>query len=214
MSLGDRLQRLGTDGDRFGTARDRSVRALTSARPDPMSAVWPDPPVDRDTLARLLAEHPFERNVFLATRFPRTRPPDEELDPLNGLVMLARHVCAAHELELHLASDRQREDDLHRNVFQYPWACKYGIALFEDLVGEGVNGNMLTEVGGMVTAGRRCALLKDTGLPLERIPTNLRGRVHKELDFRDLTAVSRDLHAWIANDLGLGRCSLCEATVV
>jgi hypothetical protein len=188
-------------------------RALTAAEADPLATCWPEPPVDRLTLARLVRDHPHERNVFLATRFPRARPADELPDPLAGVIVLARHVCASHGLELHLASDRQRDDDLHGNVFQYSWACRYGIALFEDLAAEGVNGNVLTEVGAMVSAGRRCALLKDSALPFDRIPSNLRGRVHKELDFKDLRAVARELHAWIANDLALGRCGLCEPPV-
>ena len=44
-------------------------------------------------------------------------------------------------LHLHLATDRLIDDDLLANVAGYMWACKYGIALFEDRVEEGLNYN-------------------------------------------------------------------------
>jgi hypothetical protein len=48
--------------------------------------------------------------------------------------------------------------DLFSNVAAYMWACRYGIALLEDRVGRGVNGNVLIELGAMVMAGRRTAV--------------------------------------------------------
>jgi hypothetical protein len=46
-----------------------------------------------------------------------------------------------------------------------------GIALFEDRVGEGLNYNVVIEVGAMLIAGRQTALLRDTTAP--KMPSDL-----------------------------------------
>ena len=58
-----------------------------------------------------------------------------------------------------LGNDRKIVDDLWANVAAHMWACKYGIRFFEDRRGRGVNYNLSIEVGGMLTTGRRLALL-------------------------------------------------------
>ncbi len=117
---------------------------------------------------------------------------------------------AGHGLTLHLASDRQIEDDLLSNIAGYMWACKYGIALFESRrpePGADLNKNMLIEVGAMLMAGRRCALLRDEKAPL--MPTDLIAQIRKDVDHDDLDGVAVTLHLWAAEDLGLGRCANC-----
>ena len=87
------------------------------------------------------------------------------------------------------------------------WASRYGIAFFEDRRDRGMNYNLTIEVGGMLVMGRRCSLLKDTSI--ERMPTDLVGRIYKEVDLSKLESVCDTLHAWISDDLGLGACSKC-----
>jgi len=50
-------------------------------------------------------------------------------------------------------------DDLWANVAAHMWWSKYGIDFFEDRRGGGLNYNLVTEIGGMLVTGRRCALL-------------------------------------------------------
>jgi hypothetical protein len=87
------------------------------------------------------------------------------------------------------------------------WACRYGIALFEDRMGRGMNQNMIIEVGSMVITGRRCALLKDK--TIDELPTDFSGQLYKPVDFSSIEDTSATLHRWAADDLGLGRCSAC-----
>jgi hypothetical protein len=155
-------------------------------------------------IARLLERFPFETNVLCMTRFP---DPDEPDDPNEQVITTIRSALANHGLTLHLASDRIVEEDLLGNVAAYMWACQYGIGLFEDRIGEGLNYNLVTEAGAMLMAGRRCALLKDTTAP--SMPTDLIGQIYKSTDFTDLDAVSRETHLWAAEDLSLGRCRTC-----
>jgi hypothetical protein len=142
------------------------------------------------------------------TRFPdqhnETNP-----DPVAAALETTRAVCKAHGLEFHLASDRMIVDDLWANVAAHMWACRYGIAFFDDRRGRGINYNLTIEVGGMLVSGRRLALLKDTSI--ERLPTDLVGKIYKSLDFDDRDATASAIHVWLRDDLRLGSCPQCPA---
>lgn len=45
--------------------------------------------------------------------------------------------------------------DLWDNVTAHMWACRYGVAFFEDRVDRGLNHNLLIEVGAMIMSDRR-----------------------------------------------------------
>ncbi len=140
-----------------------------------------------------------------------TRFPDEQdqsdLDPLVGVLDAVRAACAAHGLEFHLASDRMITDDVWANVAAHMWACRYGIAFFEDRKGQGINYNLTIEVGGMLVAGRRLALLKDRSI--ERLPTDVVGKIYKSVDFDDRDGTTGAIHLWLRDDLLLGSCPQC-----
>ncbi len=147
-------------------------------------------------IARFLEGHPFDLNVLCITRFPR-----HEADPIGPAVEACRDVGAQASLDLHLASDRAVEDLLFGNVAAAMWASRYGIAIFEDRVGEGINYNVSLEVGAMLMTGRRCLLLKDK--TVERMPTDLVGHIYQSVDLDDLDAVAATVGHWVAEELGL-----------
>jgi hypothetical protein len=154
-------------------------------------------------IGSLLERYPFETNVFLMTRFPKETKEDELPDPVQQVIETARSVLAKHGLHLHLASDRQAEDELFGNVAAHMWVCKYGIGLFETRYSKEFNDNLQIEVGAMLMTGRRTALLKDEGTE-QTMPTDLIGQIYKSVDFEDLDAISETLNAWIGCDLGIG----------
>jgi hypothetical protein len=154
-------------------------------------------------LSRFLDQFPFERNVFGMTRFPD----EEDEDPVRDALTAARDVCAMHGLAFHLASDRAIADDLWANVAGHMWASLAGIAFLEDRAARGLNYNLTIEVGSMLMAGRRCALLKDVSIV--RLPTDLVGKIYKGVNFDNPGSVAEAIHTWIADDLGLGRCDNC-----
>jgi hypothetical protein len=158
----------------------------------------------QEAIKSLLSRSPFENNVLCMTRFKRPAHPS---DPIEDVINVVRDALTGHGLRLHLASDRIVDDDLWANVAAYMWGCKFGIGLVEDRAGEGVNDNLKIEIGSMLMAGRRCALLKDTTVP--KMPTDLVGRIFKPVDFGDLDAVAKEIHLWAAEDLDLGRCPTC-----
>lgn len=176
---------VGTGGAEFGEVTHGTLP------PELCPLPWAAP------IANFLEHHPFERNVFLMTRFPQEN--GELPDPVQGLIDRARGVLAEHGLELHMASDQKIIDDLWPNVAAHMWACKYGIGLLEDRAGNGLNYNVMTELGAMLVTGRRCALLKDE--PIEWIPSDLSGHIYESVDFDDLDAVSAILNDWVTKDL-------------
>jgi hypothetical protein len=156
-------------------------------------------------IAQLLDRSPFENNVLCMTRFPREGRED---DPNQAVIDTARATLESHGLRLHLASERIVDEDLLGNVAAYIWACQYGLALFEDRVSEGLNYNLVIEVGAMIMAGRRLCLLRDEET-VERMPTDLVGRIYREANFANPDEVAAQVHLWAAEDLGRGRCRDC-----
>jgi hypothetical protein len=140
------------------------------------------------------------------TRFP-SEGSKEPSDPVGIVINVGRSALQAHGLVLHLANERQLDDDLWGNVAAHGWACRYGLGLFEDRTGEGTNKNLIIEIGSMLMTGRRCALLKDVSAP--DMPTDLVGQIYKLVDFEDPRTVASEIHMWAAQDLGLGRCKSC-----
>ena len=153
-----------------------------------------------------LDHHPFDRNVLGMTRFP-DEGDDTGPDPVGPAIQAARDICGRHGMEFHLASDRAIHDDLWSNVAAHMWASRYGVAFFEDRRGRGVNYNLTIEVGSMLMTGRRCALLKDKSI--DRLPTDLVGRIYKGVDFDSTPTIEAVVHSWIRDDLGLGACAEC-----
>lgn len=156
---------------------------------------------------RLLERFPFEQNVFLMTRFPENASDTHYLDPVRELIPLLRDALSAHGLTLHVASDRQLDDDLLGNVAAHMWACNYGMGILEDRINRGLNYNVMTEIGAMLMTGRRCALMKDTTVP--RLPTDLAGQIFKSVDLGVANQVINATHNWAARDLDLGDCRYC-----
>ncbi len=188
-------------------AESQSEAAPAFARTaHPTMPPWLAPPELLMPLREFLADHPFDRNVFGMTRFPDEQDTSDP-DPVAGALEVTRNACADHGLEFHLASDRKIVDDLWSNVDAHMWACRYGIGFFEDRRRKGVNYNLTIEVGGMLTIGRRLALLKDVSI--EKMPTDLVGKIYAEVAIDDPSAVRAVIHTWLRADLRLGHCANC-----
>jgi hypothetical protein len=161
-------------------------------------------------LQRHLERFPIEKSVFCMTRFPKPGDPNSP-DPQQTVIDTIRLAAAKHGLTLHLASDRQIVDDLFGNVVAHMWACQYGIGLLENRgpKADGLNDNVLIELGSMLIMGRRCAILKDRNAPSP--PSDLSAQIYKSVDFDDPQQVADATHVWLAEDLALGRCDQCPA---
>jgi len=158
------------------------------------------PPALVQPLRAFLADHPFDTNVFGMTRFPGAKA--GTADPVGRALAVVKETCSEAGLEFHLASDRSIVDDLWANVTAHMWACRYGVALFEDRVERGLNHNLLIEVGAMLMTGRRCALLKDGSIG--RMPTDFVGMIYKSVDLSAEETVAATVKAWLQADLRIG----------
>lgn len=152
-------------------------------------------------IGHLLDQFPFESNVFCMTRFPKDEQEEELPDPVQSVIAAARTGLSTRGLHMHLASDRQADDELFGNIAAHMWACKYGIGLFETRFGEEFNDNLQIEVGAMLMTGRRVVLLKDRDTP--NMPTDFVGHIYKSVDFDDPESVKDELSTWITEDLGI-----------
>lgn len=171
------------------------------------------PPAWAPGIRSFLEHFPFERNVFLMTRFPTA---DQE-DVVAHIIEILRSVMGGFGLALHVASDQQIVDDLWGNVGAHMWASRYGIGLLEtqtppaefadaEATGPGVfaptlNDNVLIELGSMLTIGRRCMILKDANAPMP--PTDLTSQIFKSADFNDLESITAEAKGWVRKDLRL-----------
>lgn len=156
------------------------------------------PPELIGPLTAFLCDFPFDNNIFAMTRYP-DKGQDATPDPVRAGIEAAREVCSVKGLSLHLASDRMIVDDLWANVLCHMWACRYGVAIFEDRAKQGINYNLTIEVGGMLISGRRTALLKDNSIA--SMPTDLVGKIYKAINLDDPTTVTKAVKKWIDNDL-------------
>lgn len=155
----------------------------------------------------ILEDFPFESSVFLITRFPKKGRPHSDL--LAETISQCRKSCAQFGLNLHVASDRNADDQLYGNIAAHMWASMFGIAILEDLEREDsenglpkLNDNVLIEVGSMLMTGRRCAILKD--ITVDRTPSDLVGLLYKSVNLRHTESVATAVETWITNDIRLG----------
>jgi hypothetical protein len=186
----------------MGEARIEDIRTLGTIGAEPSLSNAPHhlippemaPSTFQVGISRFLEGHPFDRNVFGISRFPRG---DE--DPVGAALEQCRSVCARHALDFHLAADRAVTEMLFGNVAAGMWACRYGIAVFENRAAVGLNYNAVLEVGAMLMAGRRCLLLKDTSI--DRLPTDLIGHIYYGIDLSDPDSVAEAVDQWITRDI-------------
>ena len=136
----------------------------------------------------------YQRNVFIMMRFKST-PQFEEI------TRTLRSNLRTYGLWGLRADDRAYSDDLWLNVCGYMWACKYGIAIFEDIDERDFNPNIALECGFMMALGKRVLLLKESRMP--KMPTDITGKLWKPFSvFNIESTISQQIESWV-KDIGL-----------
>lgn len=123
-------------------------------------------------------------------------------DPIGPALDSCRAAVKEAGLEFHLATDRAVEDLLYSNVAAALWACRYGIAIIEDRVEEGLNYNVMFEVGAMLVTGRPCLILKDRSI--KKLPTDLIGHIYSEVDIAKPKSITPAVLSWAKDRLEIG----------
>ena len=100
------------------------------------------------------------------------------------------------------ADDKAYSDQLWLNVETYMVACRFGIAVFEDIDERAFNPNVSLELGYMLGLRKRCLLLKEKRLP--KLPSDVVGHLYRSWDAFDATeTVSTQVAEWFEIDVGL-----------
>lgn len=165
------------------------------------------PKVWLPALERLNRAYPFERNIFLITRYP-----SRDEDVLTEVIKRAKRVCDAHGFHL-LRADAQHADPiLPNNVFAHMWASQYGLALMEAFGDPpdkppAINENLIFEVASMLMVGRRCAIVKDSGV--KKVPTDMSAHIRHTVGFADPAAVEATFHQAMVKDFDSAPCPAC-----
>jgi hypothetical protein len=150
----------------------------------------------RSYLEAFLTDYPDpDKNIFVMMPFAKS----EHLDnALTGVRMAA----SKFGLNALRADDRAYSDQLWPNVETYMAACRYGVAIFEDIDQREFNPNISLELGYMLGRQKRCLLLKEQRLP--SLPSDIVGHLYRPWDaFKAETTVAAQVDQWLRTDLGL-----------
>lgn len=144
-----------------------------------------------------IADQPFEQSVFVMMRYRDS----EHYQAIESAIVTE---LRAYGLVGRLAKDKAYSDDLWDNVRIYMHACKYGIAVFEEIDEREFNPNVAMELGYMYGWDRRVLLLKDQRM--SPMPTDVVGRIYRPFDtYKIEPSVKAQIKNWAERDLGLSR---------
>lgn len=148
---------------------------------------------------RNLACDDYHRNVFVMTRFQKGNK------TLVAMDKAVRDGLRKWKLNGHRADDRCYPTDrnLWDNVCTYMFACKFGIAVLEDILQDEFNPNVALEYGFMRALGKPVLLLKEKRL---KPRADILGTLWEEFDILDIeSTVTEAVDRWVKD---------CSAAVV
>lgn len=128
-------------------------------------------------------------NVFLMMRFQSTAQHVEIAKAIS-------YVLAAYSMNLIRADTTDYLPQLWDNVEACIGACRYGIAVLEQIDQHDINPNVSLELGYMWGQGKQCLLLKGGRLPF--LPSDLSGHLYSEFDEYAITdTVVTQVRRWL-----------------
>lgn len=134
-------------------------------------------------------------NVFVMMRYGESK----EFQEIETTV---KETLAEYGLDAQLAKNTEFNDDLWRNVQFYLDNCKYGIVIYEEILGRDFNPNISIEMGYMYGQGKDCLILKDKSITT--LPTDICGKIYRSFDTYSIEAsISEQIKDWCENKLGL-----------
>jgi hypothetical protein len=123
----------------------------------------------------------------------------EEIDVFENIENIIKETLNKFGFKGHLAKDKEYSDDLWDNIRIYMHACKYGIAIFEQIKDCDFNPNISLEIGYMYAMGKECLLLKDKNLI--KLPTDICGKLYRDFNHEKLSSLTTKLETWIKEKL-------------
>jgi hypothetical protein len=124
----------------------------------------------RDSLEQFGTIAPYERSIFIMTKYPNAdlRQQTDEDRKLQRIIALVQSAIEKRGFVGRLASDKRYQDTLWRNIEVYLLGCSKGVAIVENKYGPDVNPNVAMEWGWMRSAKKDVLYLLEKEFRNER----------------------------------------------
>jgi hypothetical protein len=119
-------------------------------------------------LQQFHGQAPFDRSVFVMTKFPAPGAPTPADQQLNAVIQAVRAAVQQRGYVARVASDAQYQPILWDNVELYLLGCQRGIAIVEDKYFPELNPNVAMEWGWMRGMGRNVLYLVENSFQRQR----------------------------------------------
>jgi hypothetical protein len=166
-----------SDGGDLKSEIERMARALKTVCADKnANAVYRKARYARDyeeyqtTLEQFQNVAPYERSIFVMTKYPNDDPRQQTDDDkkLERVINVIRKSIAEKGFVARLASDRRYHNTLWNNIEIYLLGCCKGVAIVENKYGSNVNPNVAMEWGWMRSAKKDVLYLLERDFKNER----------------------------------------------
>lgn len=136
-----------------------------------------------DKLGEFFGEHPYEKSVFIMTKYPEN-PPKTALDTqLRSVIDTVIESVRNSGHNPHLASDKSYHPELFRNIEVYMLACSKAIAIVESKHTRELNPNVMMEWGWLRSTDRGVLYLVEKDF--NRARADISGLINDEFDWND-----------------------------
>jgi hypothetical protein len=177
--------------------RDEAAKMLQkyidSAKAEMRAAVgvliqWPPHKLEHfDKLDVFFAKYPYEKSVFIMTKYPNLLPdkqPKTQLDAeLLKVIDAVKTAVTDCGYAPHLASDFKYQPELFRNIEVYMLACAKAIAIVESKHTQELNPNVTMEWGWLRSTPRDVLYLVEQDFDHDR--ADIGGLIKDNFDWKD-----------------------------
>lgn len=147
-------------------------------------------------LTQFIGVAPFEKSVFVMTKFPDANNPAPVNAQLTAVIQVVRDAVTACGYTPRLASDVQYHNILWDNVELYLLGCSRGIAIVEDKYLPELNPNVAMEWGWMRGMGRNVLYLVEKEFDKQRADWG--GLIQSPFDWTNPGAtIDAGVKAWL-----------------
>jgi protein-tyrosine-phosphatase len=128
-----------------------------------------------------------------------------DTEPQREILSAIKEVLVSYGMNCLRADERTYAPSLWENVKSYMDACRFGIAVFEQIGQDDFNPNVSLELGYMLAQKKEVLLLKETRL--RTMPTDVAGHLYKTFDSSNLEGSVRvRILEWL-QDIGIAKSS-------
>jgi hypothetical protein len=147
-------------------------------------------------LAQFHTVAPFDKSVFVMTKFPDPKNPAPKDAHLDAVIQAVRDAVKSRGYEARLAGDDQYHTLLWDNVELYLLGCRRGIAIVEDKYLPELNPNVAMEWGWMRGMGRNVLYLVEKDFKKQRADWD--GLLESPFDWADPgPGIQAGVEAWL-----------------